>query len=491
MWRLPISLEWNQGLIVLTGGPDGPVDRLAQDGHLPQARARIEALQPRLRGSAVCRIAARMPVTSGTRRTEPFLIDTAFEHGLPLVATNEPYFAQRADFEAHDALIAIAEGTVVNADDRRKLTPGPLFQEQQPRWRCFSRICRRRWRTRSRSPGAAPIRAKKHNPILPRFTGESERSGGGIRCRNRGIEAAGARGACRSAWRSSSRRRASRRTDYDERLEFELVDHRADEVSRLLPDRCRLHQMGKGARHSGRAGPRFGRRFAGRLGADDHRYRSACAFRCCSSASSIPNACRCRISTSTSARTGARRSSATSRSKYGRDQVAQIITFGTLQARAVLRDVGRVLQMPYGQVDRLCQAGAVQSGQSGDAEKGDRGRAEAAGGRARGRGGRAAFRHCHAARGPLPPRLHPCGGHRHRRPAARRAGAALPRSALGHAGHPVQHEMGRGGGPREVRLPRPEDADRAGHGRAIRRAGAASRSTCCPFRSTTRRPTKC
>ncbi|MCB8828461.1 DNA polymerase III subunit alpha, partial [Escherichia coli] len=39
--------------------------------------------------------------------------------------------------------------------------------------------------------------------------------------------------------------------------------------------------------------------------------------------------------------------------KYGRDQVAQIITFGTLQARAVLRDVGRVLEMPYGQVDRL------------------------------------------------------------------------------------------------------------------------------------------
>ena len=41
--------------------------------------------------------------------------------------------------------------------------------------------------------------------------------------------------------------------------------------------------------------------------------------------------------------------------KYGDDRVAQIITFGTLQARAVLRDVGRVLQMPYGQVDRLCK----------------------------------------------------------------------------------------------------------------------------------------
>ena len=39
--------------------------------------------------------------------------------------------------------------------------------------------------------------------------------------------------------------------------------------------------------------------------------------------------------------------------KYGYDHVAQIITFGKLQARAVLRDVGRVLEMPYGQVDRI------------------------------------------------------------------------------------------------------------------------------------------
>ena len=41
--------------------------------------------------------------------------------------------------------------------------------------------------------------------------------------------------------------------------------------------------------------------------------------------------------------------------RYGRDRVAQIITFGTLQARAVLRDVGRVLQLPLGQVDRLAK----------------------------------------------------------------------------------------------------------------------------------------
>src|SRR6185312_6423217 len=41
--------------------------------------------------------------------------------------------------------------------------------------------------------------------------------------------------------------------------------------------------------------------------------------------------------------------------KYGRDRVAQIITFGSLQARAVLRDVGRVMQLPLGMVDRLAK----------------------------------------------------------------------------------------------------------------------------------------
>jgi DNA polymerase-3 subunit alpha len=42
-------------------------------------------------------------------------------------------------------------------------------------------------------------------------------------------------------------------------------------------------------------------------------------------------------------------------SEYGADRVAQIITFGKLEARAALRDVGRVLEMPYGQVDRICK----------------------------------------------------------------------------------------------------------------------------------------
>src|SRR5215472_172425 len=41
--------------------------------------------------------------------------------------------------------------------------------------------------------------------------------------------------------------------------------------------------------------------------------------------------------------------------KYGRDRVAQIITFGTMMARAAVRDAGRVLEIPYGSVDKIAK----------------------------------------------------------------------------------------------------------------------------------------
>ncbi len=43
------------------------------------------------------------------------------------------------------------------------------------------------------------------------------------------------------------------------------------------------------------------------------------------------------------------------KNRYGHENVAQIITFGSLQARAAIRDVGRVLEMPYGQVDQIAK----------------------------------------------------------------------------------------------------------------------------------------
>ena len=114
------------------------------------------------------------------------------------------------------------------------------------------------------------------------------------------------------------------------------------------------------------------------------------------------------------------------------------------------------------------QAGAAQSGQSGDAGPGDRAGAAAEGGARRRSGRRPDDRHRAAARGPAAQRLHPCGGCGDRRPAAPGAGAALPRPARTHALDPVQHEGRREGGPGQVRLPWALDAD---HARACRAAG--------------------
>ena len=171
--------------------------------------------------------------------------------------------------------------------------------------------------------------------------------------------------------------------------------------------------------------------------------------------------------------------------KYGRDRVAQIITFGKLQARAVLRDVGRVLGMPYGQVDRLCKlvpnnpahpvsleqaiAGEPQLQQQRDADE-KVARLMTIALQLEG-----LYRHAstHAAGVVIGDR--PLGG----------TGAALPRPALRHAGDPVQHEMGRAGGARQIRLSRPQDADRAG---ALPRTARSARHQARPREPAARRP---
>ncbi len=73
-----------------------------------------------------CSATASNPSAWRSRRSCEFA-DTAH---LPLVATNEPFFATRDDYEAHDALICIAEGRLVGEADRRQLTPEHYFKSR-------------------------------------------------------------------------------------------------------------------------------------------------------------------------------------------------------------------------------------------------------------------------------------------------------------------------------------------------------------------------
>ncbi len=257
-----------------------------------------------------------------------------------------------------------------------------------------------------------------------------------------------------------------REEDYRERLAFELGVIRADEVSGLLPHRCGPSSMGQGNMTFRSGGPGLGAGSAGRLCPDDHRRRRL-RFSLLSSASSIPNACRCPISTSISAD---RREEVIRyvQQKYGREQVAQIITFGSRQARAALRDVGRVAEMPLRPGRQDLQL-VPNNPANRRAFQGDRGGTAPAGGGGEGAGRCPPPRHCAEDRGAL------------RHASTNAAGMSIgdrPLSQLvpmyrdprfRHAGHPVQHEMGRAGGSREVRLPWPEDADGFEDGRRLRR----------------------
>ena len=146
-----------------------------------------------------------------------------------------------------------------------------------------------------------------------------------------------------------------RRAPYRERLAFRARHHHQDGLRRLFPDRRRVHPMGEGRRasRSGRGAARARARWSpGRSPSPiSIRLRFGLLFE------RFLNPERVSMPDFDIDFCQDRRDEVIRhvQERYGRDRVAQIITFGKLQARAVLRDVGRVLEMPYGQVDRICK----------------------------------------------------------------------------------------------------------------------------------------
>ena len=113
--------EHADGLIALTGGPQGPLGRLLANGQRPAAEDLLSRLAEVFPGRLYVELQRHGLVTE--TRIEPELVGLADGHDLPLLATNEAFFADAGMHEAHDALICIAEGSYVSQSDRRRLTP--------------------------------------------------------------------------------------------------------------------------------------------------------------------------------------------------------------------------------------------------------------------------------------------------------------------------------------------------------------------------------
>ena len=286
----------SDGLIALTGGPRGLIGRLLAEGQLQAAREwleRLEAMFPHRLYVELMRHGME-----AEQRIEGDLIDLAYEKNLPLVATNDVYFAKEEMAEAHDVLICIADGNHVAEPKRRRFTPDHRFRSAAEMRALFADLPEAIDNTLAIARRCA-FRPKPRKEILPAFpTEQGETEADALRREARaGLERRfglhGHRGRSAEAVSRPARVRARR--------------DREDGFSRLLPDRVRVHPLGEGA-WGFRSGPDAVRaRARSSPGRSPSPTWIRCASACCSNASSIQSACRCPTSTSTSARIGATR----------------------------------------------------------------------------------------------------------------------------------------------------------------------------------------
>src|SRR6478736_9681707 len=350
-----IRFDWLEGdaedLIALTGGPEGPISLAITADQAALAATRCDRLAG-LFGDRLYIELQRHGVEK-ERRAEAGLIDLAYAKGIPLVATNEPFFATADDYEAHDALLCIAGGRLIAETDRDQLTADHRFKTRAEMAVLFADLPEALVSTVEIAERCS-FRPTTRKPILPRFT-----VGAGANAADAQNDENGE--LCRQAEEGLVNRlkvhglsQGSSEEDYRARLAFEL-----DVITRMnyagyflivadFIQWAKAEGIPVGPGRGSGAGSlvayaltitdldpiRFGLLFERFLNPERVSMPDFDIDFCQDRRGEVIDYVQ---------------------QRYGRDQVAQIITFGTLQARGVLRDVGRVLQMPYGQVDKLCK----------------------------------------------------------------------------------------------------------------------------------------
>ncbi len=334
--------ERSDGLICLSGGPDGPVGMLLQQGQRPAAEALVDRLARMFPDRLYIEL-QRHPGEGGQpeaeRLTERGHVEMAYAKNLPLVATNDVYFPTSDMYEAHDALICISEGAYVDQQDgRRRLTAQHYFKSQQEMATLFADLPEAIENTVEITKRCA-FMAYRRDPILPKFADDEVAEL--RRIANEGLQK-----------RLAVIPHAVTLEEYQERLDFELGIIEGMGFPGYFLIVADFIQWAKD--HDIPVGPGRGSG-AGSLVAyaltitdlDPLRYSLLFERFLNPERVSMPDF---DIDFCMDRREEVIRYV---QQKYGRDKVGQIITFGALLSKAAVRDIGRVLQMPYGQVDRL------------------------------------------------------------------------------------------------------------------------------------------
>ena len=335
-----------EGLIALTGGPSGPIDQALSLGLGDLAETRLGRLAELFPGRLYVEL--QRHGLAAEEANEPALIGLADRFGLPLVATNEPYFGAASDYEAHDALLSIADGALMSAADRRRLTAEHRFKTRAEMMKLFEDLPEALAATVEVAMRCA-FRPQTRKPILPRFTAADGSNSSEVEILRAEAEA------------GLQRRLAAHgcapgvgEEEYKKRLAFELDVIEKMKFPGYFLIVADFIQWAK--RHDIPVGPGRGSG-AGSLVAYALTITDLDPIRFGLLFERFLNPERVSMPDFDIDFCQERRDEVTAyvRERYGHDRVAQIITFGSFLARGVLRNVGRVLEMPLGQVDRLAK----------------------------------------------------------------------------------------------------------------------------------------
>ena len=341
--RLSDLEGFTSGLIALTGASEGGLTRLLAEEQVAHAEALADRLQALFPDRLYIELARRGNAVEDA--AEAAMIDLAYARNLPLVASNPANFAEPHMHKAHDAMLCIAGSTHVDVEDRVRSNPEGYVKTASMMDEAFADLPEAMANTlvvAQRCAFAPPYR----KPILPSLAGDLE---GEAR-----MLADDARKGLEERLVPYGEISEDERKIYFERLDFEVGI---------------INQMGfpgyflivadfiKWAKdHDIPVGPGRGSG-AGSLVAWALTITDLDPIKLGLLFERFLNPERVSMPDFDIDFCETRRGEVIRyvQRKYGHDHVAQIITFGKLKARAVLRDTGRILQMSYGHVDRLCK----------------------------------------------------------------------------------------------------------------------------------------
>ncbi len=344
--QLPLRtvLDHADGLILLTGGTRGPLGRLLGEGRQGDAQAMLAVIAEAFGDRAAVELHRHGLALE--RAVEPGLIALADGAGLPLVATNECFFGKPAMYEAHDALLCIAAGRAVADPERRRVTAEHWFKPADAMRTLFADLPEACDNTLAIALRCA-VMAETRKPLLP--VCPKVRPGA---TEEETVRAMAQEGLVRRM--DTLGADAAKRALYAERLDYELGVIAAMGFPGYFLIVADFIQWAKAqgipvgpGRGSGAGSVvawaltitdldplRFGLLFERFLNPERVSMPDFDIDFCQDRRDEVIEYVR---------------------REYGGDRVAQIITFGKLQARAAVRDVGRVLGLPFGQVNRVAE----------------------------------------------------------------------------------------------------------------------------------------